>query len=197
VDNNKRLAILILPVLITCSALTSALGLAPATAQTKPNSSKKFKHDARITQIYDKAQDQTIVVLEPYPLVVDPANNFDFSELAMKVYFKYPGTTPRPPESVTFDFVWSGYDFRFEKRTKVTVKLDGKQVDLGEAERVAARGAPEGGEDQRLVLFVPYDLFTRIINTRSDRVELHMRGYFYFDKQTLEALRHVASRAHP
>ncbi len=188
---------MILPVLISWSVLSSAIALATAHPQAKPKSANKFKHDAQIKLIYDKAQDQTVVVLEPYPLAVDPANNFGYSELLMKAYFKYPGRTPREPETITFDFIWSGYDFRFEKRTKVTAKLDGQQVDLGEAERVAARGAPEGGEDQRLVLFVPYDLFTRIINTKSDRVELNMRGYFYFNKQTLEALRQVASRARP
>ena len=110
-----------------------------------PQPRPKFKHNAKIRSTYNRAKDETLVLLyqlEPVP--VDPAYDFIYSELTMTVSFTYRGAVPSRPEIVTFDFVWMSYDWQFNKRSIVTAKIDKDRVDLGEAEKVGYLGLPEG-----------------------------------------------------
>ena len=191
----------------------------PAAAQepaAQRQGARKFKYKGKIKTQYDRAKDETLVLLWPLTLeqrdgsveAVFPAEGGAVRRLPGEIlqamaYFTYPGKTFAAPEFVTLGFKATVYERRvLNDGAELVVESDGERVTLGRV-RLTGRSPSTAIQTERLQYYdelvelpVTRELFTRLVNARKVRASLDGR-WVSIPENHLEALRDLAGRAAP
>ncbi len=180
----------------TLGCLLLVLSTSTVFAQVDSGGTTKrtFRHDQDIETQFDKKSDTTKVEIRRMLVPVISIRNDP--TLNLSIYFTYPGRTPKRPESIVLGFisVTTEQVRKFQDFRELKVSLDGKTESLGTPELLEGKILPRAYREV-LAMYLPYQTFLRIINTKQERVELWLgRVNFLLNWKHLEALRDLASR---
>lgn len=122
--------------------LTALLALLPQgpTIISKPDG----KESTRVKVSYDKSADETTVSLPLWTVLEMPGTievrtpngttKLPSETLRMTAFFTYPGKTSVKPDHVRFGFLsLAARDPKYRDERKLSAKIDGRVIDLGEA----------------------------------------------------------------
>jgi hypothetical protein len=186
------------------------LSLTPTRAQEggpPPIPKRKFNHHAEIVSVYDKAADNTSVVLQWYPVNDESkrsARPFP-PNVKIRVGFGYAGKTLKAaPPSVRFDI---GADhegesyFKGKEMPELFALVDGEQIGLGKtllerSKTTVGIVAPWQTTVETLTATFTYQGLLRIANAKKVRLKAGALEFELGERQ-LEALRDLASRMTP
>jgi hypothetical protein len=189
--------------------LCATLGWAQSAPAPPPK--KDYKYEGKIVSTYDKAKDQTLVLIQlmdvkdvedPRPVTED---SFDkprsHDRLGFTMFFAYPGETLATPRYVSIGFSYMALDPQRYKDHVLTAKIDGERITLGKMEvlrtqEVIVRTAYKRYTRRALELVIPYEQFLRLANARKVKMKLGDQE-FDLSKDHLEAVRDLASRTVP
>lgn len=171
--------------------------VASGAAQDK-GAKTKFKHSGKIQATYDRAQDRTVVAIQPYSVNVNHDDPID--SVAIAAGFIYPGQTlASRPQFIEFGVISQtrdGWKFEQEKDRALTLVIDGEAINLGSMKLVTARrftlGALYYRED--LAFVMPYEGFVRMANAKKVVVKVG-KTELKLKNEHLEAMRDLLSRA--
>ena len=185
------------------------VGLAQDKAPVKESKVKLTK----IKTVYDKAKDETLMVLMPMMVSVIPGTidasfpaegatmRLPSAELRMTAYFSFPGKTLITPKQIVLGFQSLTQDkTKFAQERELTVTADGSQLNFGEM-TITDRRIDSGIQlrdttfyRETLELPVAYEDFLRI--TKAAKVSVRL-GKTNFDLQSgqLQSLRALAEKA--
>jgi len=176
----------------------------------KPPQRRNFKYNGKIVSTYDKAKDQTLVLIQLMPVksVEEPRTGIDPDpigktpeSLGISFYFTYPGQTLVTPRFVGFGVLYEALDPQKYESHLLSTKIDGQRVDFGKMvmqheKMVHYRGTYKPYTNRILELNISYENFLRLANAKKVKMKL---GDYDFDlsKDQLEAIRDLASRTVP
>ncbi|MDQ1610522.1 MAG: hypothetical protein QOG00_453 [Pyrinomonadaceae bacterium] len=171
--------------------------VASGAAQDK-GAKTKFKHSGKIQATYDRAQDRTVVAIQPYAVNINHDDPLD--SIAIAAGFIHPGQTlASQPQFIEFGVISqtrNGWKFEQEKDRALTLVIDGEAINLGEMKLITARrftlGALYYRED--LAFTMPYEGFVRMVNAKKVVVKVG-KTELKLKNEHLEAMRDLISRA--
>jgi hypothetical protein len=175
----------------------------------QPPAKKNYKYDGKIVTTYDKAKDQTLVLIQlmpvkeaedPHDIMEDTGQHpRDWSRLGFTMFFSYSGQSVTTPKEVSIGFLYDALEPKYYEGHVLAAKIDGERITLGTmvvldtkiVERKWARYTR-----RTLELVVPYEQLLRLANAKKVKMTL---GSFEFtlSKDHLEAIRDLASRTTP
>lgn len=149
--------------------LIIAVGVSSATAQRQPPAESNTPKDSRITLSYQQAEDATIIGTER---MLISGTSPDKLDLLVSSFFR--GKTPtEKPVAVSFLISSGAKKELFAASTELILTLDGERLPLGSmrrGHRSCEKSLPSGAGCvywvEKMDLFIPYRIFTQIINAK-------------------------------
>ena len=205
-----------LPKIVICVSLVF-LSLVPIRAQDKGPPAvpkRKFVHDAKIRSVYDKSNDQTVLIMEWYrvkwPLIdekqkyIDEESGYAHHRLEIQAACAYPGRVlASTPQAIQFDvrlYHWGRSEFKSQDTPELVAIVDGEQISLGKIVVTMSRTWVDLSDGQvsivKLSALFTYEGLLRLVKAKN--VEMRFgKTEFRLQEKHLEALRDLASRMVP
>ena len=193
--------------IILLALLASSLSILCLAQQPGEIAKRKFKHRGQIDSSYDASSNKTTVVLNPYQISANAADEGETKEyFSIMCGFIYQGRTMTDyPETIEFHIISDGtrgFKFDDDKKRTLTIEIDGERIRLGTMTLVRSKHFAFGsspvnrfrnGYLEELSIILTYQGLLKIAEGK--KVWLFVAQHkIDLDHEHMEALRDLASR---
>jgi hypothetical protein len=192
--------------------LTSLIFLSAASIRAQGSNSpsvakRKYKHDAEIASVYEKAKDHTTVIMQLYRITDENTDRMlypipQLPYIAIGAAFGYPGRLLKTTAAAIDFKIRTDYEgpslFRNKEMPELIAVVDGENISLGKTSLAGSKTAttivrPRQITSELLVATFTYEGLLRLANAKTVSMKIGQLE-FKLRENHLEALRDLSSR---